>query len=247
MDKRERIFIKVAVTIVFCMMFAFSATSCIRFMGSGDVITEERTVSGFDSVSISSGMNLFIEQTGVETLRIEADDNILPAVVAEVSNRKLVISYKKRFLGSIVTRNPVNIYLTVEDLDEISLSSGANLISGFLATENLKIDSGSGANGEMVIDVTTFDSSISSGSNLIISGTAQRQDVRVGSGAKYDGKELISNQAKVNVSSGAEAAIHVTDSMDVVISSGATVRYYGEPQITSNITSGGKLESLSAD
>ena len=54
-------------------------------------------------------------------------------------------------------------------------------------------------------------------------------------------------RAKVNVSSGAEATIHVTDSMDVVISSGATVRYYGEPQITSNITSGGKLESLSAD
>jgi hypothetical protein len=247
MDKKGRLFMKVAVTLVFCMMSVFPVTSCIRFLGSGEAVTEERTVSGFDSVSISSGMNLFIEQTGDTSLRIEADDNILPAIVAEVSNRKLVIGYKKILFGSIVTRNPVNIYLTVADLDEINLSSGANLISGFIATENLKIDAGSGANGEMVIDVTAFDSSLSSGSNLIISGTAKRQSVRVGSGAKYDGKELISNQANVHVSSGAVAILHVMESLDAVISSGATVRYYGQPQITSNITSGGKLESLSAN
>ncbi len=250
MNKRVKMFPKGAFFILFCIMIALLTTSCIgiiRSNGTGELEIEERTISGIDSISIGSGMDLYVEQTGSETLKIEAEDNVLPLIINEISNGKLILRYQRTFFRFIITRKPVKIYLTVKDLNEIKISSGANLKSGLIQTENLKIDSGSGAKGEIEIDVDDLHCSLSGGADLMVKGTAARQDINVGSGATYDGEDLISSNVRVNVSSGSVATIHADEILETTISSGGTVRYHGAPQITSNITSGGNLESLSKD
>ena len=228
-------------------MPVLSISSCIRivgFKGSGLVSSEERNVEGFNSVSTSAGINLYIEQTGAESLRIEAEDNIIPLIITEVSNDSLKISYKNVIFGGISTRRPVNIFLTVKDLNEIRLSSGANLESKPLKTEKLSVNLSSGANGDMIIDAKELEVRLSSGANLNISGEAGMQDIVLSSGVNYDAEKLISSDAKVSVSSGAVATINVDDELEVSISSGGSVIYYGKPQIISNISSGGTLKSM---
>ena len=49
---------------------------------------------GFYKVLIKTSGNLHIDQTGTDSLTIEADDNILPLLTSDVSDGTLIISTK---------------------------------------------------------------------------------------------------------------------------------------------------------
>ena len=57
--------------------------------GSGDVITESRDVSGFDSVSLSGIGRVIITQGDDESLTIETDDNLMKYITSEVRDGTL--------------------------------------------------------------------------------------------------------------------------------------------------------------
>jgi hypothetical protein len=250
MYMKTKTILKMMGIILLTGMVIFAATSCIRIVGirgSGNVKSEDRSVSGFDSISIGSGMNLFLKQGSSESLKIEAEDNILPLIITAVENGKLKIKYKNLLIGGLNLIKPVNIYLTVKDLKEIDVSSGVKIESEEIKSDSLKIDLSSGAEGNMIIISKKLIVGLSSGSTLEISGQADSQDIDVSSGAAYRARDLISKSIVVDVSSGSNAVVNASESLDVKISSGATVEYAGSPKVTSDISSGGVLKSISND
>jgi len=59
--------------------------------GSATTISEARTVSQFDKVSVSGSGQLLISQGQEQALTIETDDNLLPFIKSEVINGHLRI------------------------------------------------------------------------------------------------------------------------------------------------------------
>ena len=237
--------VMVLAAVLLISLVSLTSVSCIRIVGlkgSGNVVSEERSVSGFNAVTISSGMNLYLNQGDTEYCKVEAEDNIISQIVTEVKNGTLVIEYKN-FLGGINTRKPVNVYITAKNLNEVSASSGSEVKSEVINSDALKISMGSGSIGEFIVKVQDLVVALSSGSQIMISGETQSQDVDLSSGVTYNAEDLASNDAKIDVSSGAQASISVSDTLDVNISSGGSVEYSGSPQVTSNISSGGSLKS----
>ena len=69
--------------IALLIVCAVALTACglpVRFTevrGSGNVITESRTVAGFNAVELSGIGTLIIEQSDRESLEITAEDNLM--------------------------------------------------------------------------------------------------------------------------------------------------------------------------
>jgi len=57
--------------------------------GSGTIVTEDRSVSGFDKVDLQSIGNLTIIEGDSESLTIKADDNVMQYITTEVFNDTL--------------------------------------------------------------------------------------------------------------------------------------------------------------
>lgn len=244
--KKNRLFSALAVVLAVTLVLLVS-TSCIRFTGftgSGNVVTEERSVSDFDSISVSAGINLFIEQGDDESLTIEAEDNVISRISTDVKNGKLEIRFRAAALGGLNLRAPVNVYVTVVDIDGIEVSSGADVETDELKTDKLSLDLSSGSGADVIVEVNDLDVSLSSGSNLKIEGKASNQEVDLSSGVSYDAEDLESRTARLDVSSGSDAGVWVTEKLDVSISSGGSVRYKGSPEIVSDISSGGSMQSF---
>jgi hypothetical protein len=245
MKSNLKVFLRTLAVIMSAALLVSAAASCIRITGirgSGNVVTQERSVTGFDKVAVSAGMNLYLEQGSKEYLKLEAEDNIIQNITTEVNGGKLTVKYKN-LLGGINTTEPVNVYLTVINLKELDASSGTSINSKEINTDSLKIDISSGAAGEMTIKAASIDVSLSSGSTLKLSGTIESQKVNLSSGVVYRAADLLSKNAQIDVSSGASAEVSVSDNLDVNISSGASVEYSGTPAIVSNISSGGSLKN----
>ena len=47
-----------------------------RVRGSGHIITENRTASGFSSIEVSGAIDVYIKQDPTTSVKVEADDNI---------------------------------------------------------------------------------------------------------------------------------------------------------------------------
>ena len=58
---------------------------------TSSVTSESRDVSGFDEVELKGIGNLSIEQTGSESLTVEAEEYVLSKIKTEVENKRLII------------------------------------------------------------------------------------------------------------------------------------------------------------
>jgi hypothetical protein len=106
-------------------------------------VTEPTTVSGLSAVALSGSGRVVIEQTGVESLTVMTDDNLLPHIKAEVTRHTLDLGFKDSFIRFRPTQD-ILFKVTVKQLDELQVSgSGGALVA---ASDRLDVRvSGSGS------------------------------------------------------------------------------------------------------
>ncbi len=213
-------------------------------VGSGDVITEERSVSDINAVDISCSGTLYIEMGEEEELRVEAEDNIIDSFETKIEDGTLKIKRKSGVMLSLT--KPVTFYLTVTELDSIKSSGSADIKAPDISVERFDINmSGSGNLDVKGLAIEELGVKISgSGKVTIKDGLGKKQSVKITGSGSYMAKDLLTNEAEVEVTGSGGATVHVTNELEVVISGSGDVKYDGSPTIDQNITGSGKLEGL---
>lgn len=213
-----------------------------RTNGSGNMVTEQREVSGFDKVRLEGIGSMVIEQGDAESLTIEADDNILPLITTEVSSGKLIIGFKKGVFPQNI--HTIRYRLVVKDLTELDLSGLGDIDLTGLTTDQLQINiSGGGSVNVRDLSAQSLDADLSGLGSLTSSGEVEEQRVTISGGGSFAGERLKSKTADVNISGLGSAELWVTDALDVNISGGGDVNYYGNPRVSQNVTGLGNVNS----
>ena len=247
---------------LFSITISLLLTACgdSSIKGSGNIKRETRDVSGFSKIVVSSVIDLHVAQTGVESLVIEADDNILPLITGTVSGDTLTLDTKPNANFSNVT---MNAKLTVKDLTSFHLKEVASATVANLKTSKLEVRT-KGAGKATFSNLTipnleiriggatkaTFSELVTSklkvevgnAGKVILSGTAEQQNIDIFGAGKYDALDLNSKQLKANVSGTGKALVNVTDKLDATVSGSGSVEYKGNPKISQSISDAGVLK-----
>jgi hypothetical protein len=237
-------------TFLFILLLLFVTTSCAvtlpteRVRGSGRVVIEERDVSGFNSIWVTGAGRVFITQGNSESLTIETDDNLLEFIETRVRGKTLEIGFTDDTVfsssGGRKTLEPSEGFIFrigVKDLKAIILSGATRVEMGQLTTDGFDINL-SGA-GDIKIDglnANRLDVLISGAGGVEVGGEVEVQDVRLSGLGRYQAFDLESREAEVNLSGAGDAEVWVTDVLDVLLSGVGNVKYYGDPEITQNVT-----------
>src|SRR5215207_9829241 len=185
-------------------------TGCSVVNGSGQVESETRPVSGFTGIELSGNGEVTVEQGETESLIIEADDNVLPALTSEVEDSVLRLGTKPR--TRVQTRNPIRYRVTVTDLTSLDLSG-----SGSISGANLKVNS---------LRVT-----ISGSGTMNLAGSADQQELKVSGSGEYEAARLSSRSVSIDISGSGKAEVAAAEQLRVDISGSGTVTYSGDPEI----------------
>jgi hypothetical protein len=214
--------------------------------GSGVVTSETREVNGFDRIEMSGIGTLYITQGEVESLKIEAEDNILPKIKSEVRNGILSLGFGVDDWSDIVQpTKPINYYVTVKDLTRIELSGAGRVKSEIIETASLKIlSSGAGDIEINNIVAKELDVNLSGAGNCQVSGEVTNQSIDISGAGSYKAVELKSQVADVSVSGLGNVEIWAIEALDIQISGAGSVRYYGSPGITQEVSGAGSIKSL---
>jgi hypothetical protein len=222
---------------------ALSACGLSTVQGSGEVVTQEREVSGFDEVVLSGFGEVFLTQGASESLSIEADSNLLSYIVTEVRDGKLYIEFERETL--LVPTERITYRLSVVNLVGVQ-SSGAGLFEiDSLDTPSLDINF-SGA-GRIAVDSLTADAlsvDTSGVGEVELAGEVGSQQVSISGAGRYSAPDLKSGDARVSISGLGSVVVWAVDSLDVHISGGGKVEYYGSPEVTQDIEGGGSIQRL---
>jgi hypothetical protein len=212
--------------------------------GSGDVIEESRQVSGFTRVTQASVGNVFIEQGDEESLRIEAEDNLIPLFEFVVSGQTLRIQTRQNV--NILPSEPINIYITMPEIEGVSVSGLGHIRAGELETSDMfvQISGGGGVDIEQ-LRADRLDVRISGLGNLTIAdGAVDAQEVRMSGTGSYDGVDVPSDEANVHISGLGSVRVHVTGTLRATVSGSGSVRYAGNPRVEKRVTGLGNVERL---
>ncbi len=234
---------QIALFALIFLTFILIFSSCTVFgaLDLGEIVSEERQISGIEGVSIGSSMNLIIEQTGSESVRIEAAQDLIPYISTEVVNGKLQIELNRTGFTGI---KPINCYVSVKDLETINVSSSASVRCDDLQVKNLSVNMASSSKGNLNVDVINLNLLIASSANLTISGKADSQITKVNSSGKLDAFNLASKDCKIEVNSSGNANINVIENLEAIVNSSATLNYKGNPKVNSDISSSGNLKQV---
>ncbi len=226
--------------------------------GSGNLVTRTKAAPDFRAVGASRGIEVIIG--GTDKIIIEADDNVLDYVVAEVEGGILRITLPEKVNvrnASITVRIPNNgkiealrassgaeirteSALKATDLD-IRLSSAAALIAA-LKAKRCTIGMSSGTEMKAAVDFGTCDIQLSSGSSVRLSGKADAMTAGLSSGSELNAFELEARTCNVGVSSGAEADVNCSGELTARASSGGSVEYMGDCKVNKQCSSGGAIQ-----
>lgn len=238
----KRIIILLSVVVVAGSLLTCLAAGWAVWRGPGRVVTVERPVSDFNAVNLTTFGDLYIEQGDTESLRIEAEENVLPYLETEVSGHTLEIKSKP----SILVFRPVKFYLTVKKLDAIAISGSGDIDMPRLAGDELMLTiRGSGEIKIGQLEARQVRSQIDGSGDVKISGgKIDQQQIAISGSGSYDARNLTSNEAQVQVSGSGDAALHVNDRLAVNISGSGDVRYSGRPSVEQHVSGSGDIKSI---
>ena len=207
--------------------------------GSGNVTRESRNVSNFNQVELQGIGNLTIQQTGSESLTIEAEDNIIPYLKTEVKNNRLTLSIEPGV--GISTTKPINYELTVKDLSDLKLTGSGMINVESINTNNLKITTTGSGNVSANTDTNTLEVVLGGSGDAKMDGKADSQDVNITGSSRYQAENLQSRETKVDISGSGSATLNVSDTLDARIAGSGSVEYAGNPTVSKQISGSGEL------
>jgi hypothetical protein len=174
-------------------------------VGSGTVAKTDREAAGFHGITASHGIHVAATPGESESVRVEADDNLLPLISTEVVAGILV----NKATGSFKTKNPIKVTVSARDLDRLTANSSTSVDASDLAQDSLSVD-------------------VSSSGSVRAAGSAARLDFFASSSGTFDGAKLAAKTALGHASSSASVTISVSNELRAEVSSSARIVASGQ-------------------
>jgi hypothetical protein len=189
--------------------FNLGTTTGVR--GSGIFKTESRQVDGFSSISFKSEGRVTVQQTGKESLTIEAEDNILPLLESRVADRTLYLGTVKD--TDINPTKPIHFVVEVKSLESLNIKGVGTVEVKDIQGKRLSISQdGVGS--------------------LAIVGSVDMLVLNLSGVGSFQGENFKTKQATVRHDGVGSAVVNVSEQLDATVSGVGSVEYIGSPQVS---------------
>jgi putative autotransporter adhesin-like protein len=183
--------------------------------GSGNLKTENRTLSGFTKIKAAGAVQLDITPKGDFSVSVETDDNLLEHLTTEVSGDTLVISTK----GDVSSSTAVKIRISMPELKDVDLSGASTATIAGIKTDKL--------------DLTA-----SGASKIKIDGEVRSLEAEASGASGIDAENLRVENADADSSGASTITVNAANDAKLTASGASTVVYVGDPKNLTQNSSG---------
>ena len=207
--------------------------------GEGSDKTEIRELPSFTGFSLDTHADVFLSQGAPASFRIEAPENILSLLQAEVSRNTLTIEE----LENIHPSNAVKIYITMPTLKYIGVDGSGN-VSGktpFAKLKSLSIDIDGSGDVNLNVQASDIEANIDGSGTIRLKGATEDLEVNIDGSGDMEGYDLIAEDAEVDIGGSGNCQLSVSGDLYADVSGSGDVYYKGTPRLKKKISGSGKV------
>jgi hypothetical protein len=210
----------------------------VTLTGSGNVVTQEEAITGFDKVDISNSFSVDISQGEDFSVVIRVDDNLVDRlnVVKQGSTLKIGLEPMQSFTIFDAT---MEAEVTMPELVGLDLSGNSDAqLSGFESSNSLVVDlSGNSAlRGDIQAGDSSFD--VSGNSSAALSGSAGDVSISASGSSEVDLTDFPASNGSVDTSGASTVTVNLGGRLDADASGSSDIYYLGDPDLGRIDTSG---------
>ena len=215
--------------------------SAIR--GQGDVVSEDLNLKEFDGITLAFSGDVYIKQGSTQSVRVEAQQNIIDNISTEVEGKHWRIKYDR----SVRNAKRVKVYITMKDLTVAKVSGSGNIVGdgSFTGLGDVRVGVSGSGNVELEMEASGLvDSRISGSGNIKLHGNAGSIDVGISGSGNVRAHDLAVAKGYVKISGSGDADVNATDELEVRISGSGDVNFKGSPKLRSKVSGSGDVNSF---
>ena len=221
--------LKYLTAIILLLGIAAGANSQIRrtVYGNNHVVKQERKAGRFDGLRVSSGIDVYLRQTGSESISVETDENLQEYIITEIKDGVLNIYTD----ANIREAEMKKVYVTMKDINSLKTTSAGDIIGETpVKTSNLKLSASSAGDIKIEVYCDKIDADISSSGDMTLTGKTDVLHVSLSSAGDLNAYELDVREAEVSASSAGDADVNVSERLTARASSAGDINYRGNPK-----------------
>ncbi len=217
--------------------------------GKGELVVENRKLSGFDSIEFNGKGFVVINQGLREEVIVQAEDTVIKNIITAITDDSvLTIDFKKESLWErVVPKQIPKFYITVKELRNIELSGSGVIESGSINLQDLTLRLRGSGEFDMNMNVDTLVVDALGSGRLALSGIANSQIVNINGSVAYDGQRLVGKDGYISISGSGAAVVNILSSLNAEINGSGVITYFGEPDVTENINGSGEVVQYDLD
>ncbi|WP_316808364.1 head GIN domain-containing protein [Pedobacter agri] len=196
----------------------------------------------FNSIGVSSGIDLYLTQGSSEAVTIKSDSETLKDIIVEQNGSNINIKFRDGINWSGLFKNrTIKAYVNYKTLTALAASGGSDVFTqNQLKTDKLAIRSSGGSDLKLNVVCNDITIQSSGGSDIGLKGKAENMTIQSSGGSDIDAYEFVTNYAKVQASGGSDVGIFVNKGLEAAASGGGDVSYKGNASLkkTSSSKSG---------
>jgi len=164
---------------------------------------ETRNVDTFTKLSFRVPGKLYLKQGSPQKVELEGPADVLKEIETEVSGGKLVIGQEGKWMNwSWGDKDRITAYVTVKDLDAISVSGSGDLVGqGKFTSGEMRLNVSGSGSLTLEADVTgDLEADVSGSGDLSFKGTGNNFNSDVSGSGKVNASIVIKERAELGVS-----------------------------------------------
>ena len=202
-----------------------------RVRGSGHVITENRTASGFNSIDVSGAIDVYIKQDSTSSVKVEADDNILEYIEVHTDGSTLEIYTEDNI--RLKPSHKIKVYVSNPEYKDLQVGGASSIRSEneITSADVLNVDISGASEGRLEVNAPKVSVNLTGASNANIKGKTKDFEGSASGASEIRGFDLLTENAEVDASGASNIEVYASVKIAGQASGASGVNYKGNAQV----------------
>ncbi len=238
---------KLILSVIISSLFITQSCDLIPFEtvhGNGNMGSETRSVGDASRIESRGSFDVEIVKGGSPSIKIDADQNLIPYIITRSENGRLVIRTKEGV--ELKSDNKIKVTVTTAQLEEVQVDGSGNVSSNdsFEGGNILKVGIAGSGNIVLAVNTPKVEASIAGSGDINLSGETRDSKIEIAGNGNYKTENLKAENVEIHIAGSGNARVYASVNLDIHIAGSGDVYYKGSPAIKQSIAGSGNIQQI---
>ena len=230
----KRILIPFLSAIIFC--------SCQSISGSGNIVTETRSLHQFNGVRTSGSIDVEVMNDQIQLVKVEADDNIMQYVITKVEDGMLDVHLKPNFNYREIN---AKVYVSAATLTKLAVAGSGSVTAKDTLGNVDEIECKVSGSGDInaIVNAPTIKASIGGSGTITLHGRTKDFNCSITGSGDFKCSNLLSENTTASITGSGTAHVYASVHLLAKVTGSGDIYYSGHPVVEIHKTGSGTIEA----